>query len=515
MSSTVSYKGSTIATVNNNTKTLKTAGKYLEGDIIITDASGAISNQNKTVNPTTSQQTITADSGYTGLGTVTVTAMPTMTLPTSAASSATSGYTSKATIGRSTSNQYINIPSGYNSSGAYYLISAVANGTEGTPTATKGTVSNNSISVTPSVTNVAGYITGGTKTGTAVSISASELVSGNKTISANGNNIDVTNYATVSVNVGSTAPTIDSLSITPTESAQTFNSSSVDGYKPVTVSAISTTYVGSGITRRSSSDLTASGATVTVPTGYYSSQATKSVSSLTLPTSTSSSATSGYTSKATITLSTSDQYINIGTGYNSTTSYYKISAMTTMTLPTSASSSATSGYSSKATIGRSTSAQYINIPPGYNSTGAYYTISAVANGSATGPSSLSGSSATVSTGTNTITLTKTGVTTTPTVSAGYVSSATASTATVTLTASVTTKAAATITPGTSNQTIAAGTYLTGAQTIAGDADLVGGNILSTANIFGVQGTVVLQTVYTGSSAPSSSTGANGDIYIQS
>jgi len=121
-----------------------------------------------------------------------------------------------------------------------------------------------------------------------------------------------------------------------------------------------------------------------------------------------------------------------------------------MTLPTSATSSATSGYNSKATISRSTSDQYINIPQGYNSAGGYYKVSAVANGSATGPSSLSGSSATLSTGTNTITLTKTGVTTTPTVSAGYVSAATASTATVTLTASVTTKAAATITPGTSD-----------------------------------------------------------------
>ena len=188
--------------------------------------------------------------------------------------------------------------------------------------------------------------------------------------------------------------------------------------------------------------------------------------------------------------------------------------MPTMTLPTSVSSSATSGYTSKATISRSTSDQYINIPTGYNSAGAYYKINAVANGSATGPSSLSGSSATVSTGTNTITLTKTGVNTTPTVSAGYVSAATSSTATVTLTASVTTKAAATITPGTSDQTIASGTYLTGAQTIAGDADLVASNIISTANIFGVQGSVVINKYYTGSSAPASNLGSNGDIYIQ-
>ena len=50
---------------------------------------------------------------------------------------------------------------------------------------------------------------------------------------------------------------------------------------------------------------------------------------------------------------------------------------------------------------------------------------------------------------------------------------------------ITKKVAATITPGTSDQTIAAGTYLTGAQTIAGDADLIASNIISTANIFGV------------------------------
>ena len=253
-------------------------------------------------------------------------------------------------------------------------------------------------------------------------------------------------------------------SVTPTESSQTIGGNNYMMEGAITVNAIPSNYVGSGITQRSSSDLTASGATVTAPSGYYSAQASKTV--------------------------------------------------TTMTLPTSAASSATSGYTSKATIGRSTAAQYINIPPGYNSTGAYYVIGAVANGSATAPASISGTAASVSTGTNTLTLTKT-VSVTPTVSAGYVSAGTASNSSVSLTASVTTKAAATITPTTTNQTIAAGTYLTGIQTIAGDTDLVGSNILSTANIFGVQGTVVVQNYYTGSSAPSSSLGSNGDLYLQS
>lgn len=90
----------------------------------------------------------------------------------------------------------ITAPAGYYAESAS---ASVANGTAGTPSATKGTVSNHSVSVTPSVTNTTGYITGGTKTGTAVTVSASELVSGALSISSNGTGIDVTNYATVNV----------------------------------------------------------------------------------------------------------------------------------------------------------------------------------------------------------------------------------------------------------------------------------------------------------------------------
>lgn len=126
----------------------KTAGYITAGEI---SSYSDLTLETKTVTPTTSSQTITPTSDYYYLDSVTVEAMP--------------------------------------------------SGTEGTPIATKGTVSNHSVSVTPSVTNTTGYITGSTKTGTAVSVSASELVSGSLPITANGNNIDVTNYASVNVNV--------------------------------------------------------------------------------------------------------------------------------------------------------------------------------------------------------------------------------------------------------------------------------------------------------------------------
>ena len=58
-----------------------------------------------------------------------------------------------------------------------------------------------------------------------------------------------------------------------------------------------------------------------------------------------------------------------------------------------------------------------------------------------------------------------------------------------VTQSITTKVAQTYTPGTADQSIAAGQYLSGAQTIKGDANLISANILSGKSIFGVVGSL--------------------------
>lgn len=134
----------------------------------------------------------------------------------------------------------VNVPAGLYSSAAS---KSVASGTAGTPTVSKGAVSNNSVTVTPSVANTTGYITGGTKTGTGVTVSASELVSGDK-------------------------------AITPSETAQ--SGIDVANFKTVSVDAISSTYVGSGVTRKTAATVAPSTSEQTVcASGVYTTGAQK------------------------------------------------------------------------------------------------------------------------------------------------------------------------------------------------------------------------------------------------
>lgn len=143
------------------------------------------------------------------------------------------------------------------------------------------------------------------------------------------------------------------------------------------------------------------------------------------------------------------------------------------------------------TVSPSTSQQTVSPDSGYDGL-SQVTVNAMPSGSASTP-------ATTITANPTISVSSGGLITasvsgsqsvTPSVSAGYVSSGAAGTVTVngSATQQLNAQAAQTITPTTTDQTIASGKYLTGAQTIKGDANLVAGNIADGVTIFGVTGT---------------------------
>lgn len=150
----------------------------------------------------------------------------------------------------------------------------------------------------------------------------------------------------------------------------------------------------------------------------------------------------------------------------------------------------TGNIPSKTSSDLTASGATVTVPAGHYASQATKSVS---SGSATAPASISGTSASVSTGTNTLTLSKT-ISVTPQVSSGYVSAGTAGNSSVSLTASVTTKSAATLQPGTSAVTIAAGTYCTGAQTIAAEPNYVASNIVAGKSLWGLNGTAQIPVI---------------------
>ena len=225
------------------------------------------------------------------------------------------------------------------------------------------------------------------------------------------------------VSGGSSGVKLQSKTVTPSENTQTVNpDSSYDALSSVTVEAISNTYIGSSVTKKSA---------------------------------------------ATYTPGTSDQSIASGQYLNGTQTIKGDSNLTAA-----------------------------NIKSGvkiFNVTGSYAGSSSGGN--------------TPNLQTKTVTPSESTQTVSPDSGYGGLSQVTVNAISTTYVGSgVTKKAAATYTPSTSNQTIAASQYLSGAQTIKGDANLVAGNIKSGVSIFGVTGT------YTGGGSSGGSGNNNVEAY---
>lgn len=207
------------------------------------------------------------------------------------------------------------------------------------------------------------------------------------------------------VSGGSSGVKLQSKTVTPSENTQTVNpDSSYDALSSVTVGAISNTYIGSGVTKKSAATYTPGTSDQSIASGQYlnGTQTIKGDSNLTAA--------------------------NIKSGvkiFNVTGSYAG-----------SSSGGNTPNLQAK-TVTPSESTQTVSPDSGYDGL-SKVTVNAI--------------------------------------SSTYIGS------------DVTKKNAATYIPKTTDQSIASGQYLSGTQTIKGDANLVAGNIKSGVNIFGVTGT---------------------------
>lgn len=222
---------------------------------------------------------------------------------------------------------------------------------------------------------------------------------------------------------GASGVKLQSKTVTPSENTQTVNpDSSYDALSSVTVEAISNTYIGSSVTKKSAATYTPGTSDQNIASGQYlnGTQTIKGDSNLTAA--------------------------NIKSGvkiFNVTGSYAG-----------SSSGGNTPNLQTK-TVTPSESTQTVSPDSGYDGL-SKVTVNAI--------------------------------------SSTYIGS------------DVTKKSAATYIPKTTNQSIASGQYLSGTQTIKGDANLVAGNIKSGVSIFGVTGT------YAGGGSSGSSGNNNVEAY---
>lgn len=412
--------------------------------IVGTFSGQIINNQNKTVTSSTVTQVLSAGSGYTGLGTVTINAI------------ATAAQASPAIT--------------INSSG---LISATA-------------------------TQAAGYVTAGTITTTSQLSTKSGTTITPSTATQTA--IAANTYATGAITV---AP-IPSNYYTIADATATASQILKDKTAYTSTGKTTGTMTNNGAT---GGTIATQGGTYTIPAGYTSGGTVTA----SLPVST---ITSGALNVATVTEATNDYgveaKITIPTGYYNTTT---LTVTLSNVLPAPATAAVVSqilagyeayNYQGQLLAGTMTNRGAVNVT--LDDT---LTSTTIAAGYHNGSGTVSHTTVNIPDPTITLSQTTGIITASGSWTKGFTTDNSYST-----TLSLTTKGAQTYTPGTATQTISSGRYLTGNQTIAGDANLIGENIISTASIFGVQGTLVVNDYYTGTTAPASSLGNNGDIYLQ-
>ena len=238
----------------------------------------SLQTKNVSYTPTESAQsaTVQADSNYDGLEKVNV------SVGAISSTYVGSGVPRRTSSDLSASGATVTVPSGYYESSAS---ESVASGSVGTPVASKGSVNNHIMNITPSVSSSAGYISGGSKTGTVVQVAASELVSGTKSITSNGTGIDVTNYAAVDVSVQSSTPATvvttetlpngaDHVIITGVDISDTTATASdvASGKYFYTAAGVKTAGTASGVVTKTITNIISS--SVTLVTGYLNSGGT-------------------------------------------------------------------------------------------------------------------------------------------------------------------------------------------------------------------------------------------------
>ena len=424
--------------------------------------------QSKTATPTESVQTISPDTGYYGLSSVEVGAISKTYVGSDIPRRTSSDLTA--------SGPTVSAPAGYYESG---VSKAVASATQATPSISFDM----SGLITATSTQEAGYISAGTKTAT------------------------------------EQMPTQAAKTVNPTESEQTAVAAGKFTTGAVKVGAISKTYVGSDIPRKSSSDLTASGATVSVPAGFYESSASKAVATATHanPTASINSSTGLVTASHTQTAG----YVTAGT----TTGTLQLTTQAAKTV-TPTKSSQTAVDAGKYTTGAVTVAaipdDYI-IPSGSKTitTNGTHDVTEYAEAVIDVQTGGTYQSKTVSPSTSQQTVRPdTGYDALSSVTVNAMPSGTAGTPTATK--GTVSNHSVSVTPSVTNTTgyISGGTK-TGTAVSVSASELVSGSETKTDNgtydVTNLKNLIVdipFITYYTGSGAPSSSLGSNGDIYLR-